>query len=455
MTKISEIAYLMSLFSLKIINIDRKEVKMLKINGKYFYKDDQRFFYLADTCWGAFTSVSMPDWRYYLDTRKKEGFNAIQINILRQYDSIQPLPGREPFPITYHKDGSYEYDYSKFNEDYFNNAEKMLKEMQKLDIISVLVLLWGNFVPNTWMNNPNCFLSQMSKPQVMPFEAISPYISYVVQRFKKYHPIYFVSGDVGFDKNDQQNPEVEEQYYEEVVNAAKRVDPEGIYTFHINGESMTLPDNLAKETQFFSFQSGHGPNGERAAVSIPISKREENYQGPIVDTEPCYEGLTQFGVNKPHRFSAYDIRRTAWKTVLSGADAGLGYGAFGIWPWNDRYSDNQQITGVLNPYDWRECLKFKGAKDLCFIKEILLQYAQDGLEPIEVKSQGIKVAASKGYWLIYNPVANPVDLSDLGLSDNKCKIIDLQTRELIEGKIQNNVVPMESVLEDELIIINR
>lgn len=68
-----------------------------------------------------------------------------------------------------------------------------------------------------------------------------------------------------------------------------------------------------------------------------------------------------------------------------------------------------------------------------------------------MKSQGIKVAASKEYWLIYNPV----DLSDLGLSDNKCKIIDLQTRELIEGKIQNNVVPMESVLEDELIIINR
>lgn len=104
-----------------------------------------------------------------------------------------------------------------------------------------------------------------------------------------------------------------------------------------------------------------------------MSKRENNYEGPIIDTELCYEGLTQFGVNKTHRFSAYDVRRTAWKTVLSGADAGLGYGSFGIWPWNDNYREGQQISGSLNPYDWRECLKFKGAKDLGFLKEDMVQ----------------------------------------------------------------------------------
>ncbi|CCI84977.1 beta-glucosidase [Lactobacillus pasteurii DSM 23907 = CRBIP 24.76] len=146
---------------------------MLKTKEKYLYKNDKRIFYLADTCWGAFTSVEMPDWRYYLDTRKAQGFNAIQINILRQWDSSLPINGREPFAITTREDGSYEYDFSKINEKYFDNAVKMLEEMKKREMIPALVLLWGNFVPDTWM-------SHFVKNNTMLFEQIKPYITYVV-----------------------------------------------------------------------------------------------------------------------------------------------------------------------------------------------------------------------------------------------------------------------------------
>ncbi|WP_310652548.1 apiosidase-like domain-containing protein [Lactobacillus jensenii] len=64
---------------------------MLTVNGKYLYKDGQRFFYLADTCWSAFTNLTLPDWKFYLDTRKAQGYTAIQINLLRQYDSSENL----------------------------------------------------------------------------------------------------------------------------------------------------------------------------------------------------------------------------------------------------------------------------------------------------------------------------------------------------------------------------
>lgn len=33
---------------------------MLTTKDKYLYKDGKRFFYLADTCWGAFGSIDMP-----------------------------------------------------------------------------------------------------------------------------------------------------------------------------------------------------------------------------------------------------------------------------------------------------------------------------------------------------------------------------------------------------------
>ena len=433
----------------------RKKKDMITIKGKYLYKNNKRFFYLADTCWGAFTSVTMPDWKYYLDIRKREGFNAIQINILRQYDSTTPINGREPFPIINYDDGSYKYDYTKFNTAYFDNAEKMLTEVVQRDMVPVLVLLWGNFVPNTWMNDPNGFLAHASKPQTMPFDCIKPFISYVVNRFKKFHPIYFVTGDVGFDENGSQDPAVEERYYQEVVKTAKSIDPNGIYTFHINGESKTLPANLAKKAQFFSFQSGHGIGGEDAALQIPQEKRKEGYKGPIVDTELCYEGLTEFGASEVHRFSAYDVRRTAWKTVLSGADAGLGYGSFGIWPWNDSFREGQRMTGPLKPYDWLECLKFRGAKDLGFLKELVLKYGADDLNPVYLENSEVCVAENNRYILVYSPVANPVDLTKLNVHDGQCKIIDLQTLRELNGYIKNGIVAMEPVIEDELIVIKK
>ena len=40
------------------------------------------FFYLADTCWSAFTNITDDEWDYYLYKRKAQGFNTIQINIL-------------------------------------------------------------------------------------------------------------------------------------------------------------------------------------------------------------------------------------------------------------------------------------------------------------------------------------------------------------------------------------
>lgn len=428
---------------------------MIKTKGKYFYKDKHRFFYLADTCWGAFTSLTMPDWKYYLHVRQSEGFNAIQINILRQYDSTKPLPGREPFAVTYSKNGAYEYDYSRINNSYFDNAVKMLAEMQKLEMTPVLVLLWGNFVPNTWMNDPHGFQARTPKPQTMPFKFVKPYVQYVVQKFKKFHPIYFVSGDVGFDKNQQQDPNIETKYYREVLASAKAIDPQAIYTFHINGESETLPQSLADGTNFFSYQSGHGPGGEKAAVRIPRNKRKEGYQGPIVDAELCYEGLTQFGVSPTHRFSAYDVRKTAWQAVLSGADAGLGYGAFGIWPWNDNYRPDQQVKGFLKPYDWRDCLQFRGAKDLCFLKNVILRYAADGLEPLKLENRNITVAESKKYLLVYSAMANPVDLSELSIADRDCKIIDLHSLRTIQSHIKNRIVAMAPVTEDEVIIIKK
>lgn len=426
---------------------------MLTTKDKYLYKDGKRFFYLADTCWGAFGSIDMPDWRYYLDSRKAAGFNTIQINVLRQWDSSLPI--REPFAITNHEDGTYEYDFNKINESYFDNAVKMLEEMQKRNMVPALVLLWGNFVPNTWM-------SRFIKNNIMPFEQIKSYVTYVVNKFKKFNPIWIVSGDVGFTDMKGQKKDPAIKYYREVIKTAQEIDPEDLYTFHINGESTEVPDELFKKTDFFFYQSGHGYTGQSTAYTIPQKMRKDNYGGPIIDAELCYEGLTKMKAPTTERYSAFDVRRAAWRAVLSGADAGLGYGSFGIWPWKDTVRPEEKLDSNFNvqlvPYDWRDCLTFRGAKDVGFIKNFISEYASNGLDPISdpVKDNPeIRAAQNDKYIFIYLPTSGIINFDDLGIKVNECKIMDLDKRRIIQGKVENNVLQMSSVIEDELVIVGK
>ena len=86
----------------------------------------------------------------------------------------------------------------------------------------------------------------------MPFEQIKSYVTYVVNKFKRFNPIWIVSGDVGFtDMKGQKKDPADQISIAEVIRTAPEIDPEDLYTFHINGESTEVPDELFKKTDFF------------------------------------------------------------------------------------------------------------------------------------------------------------------------------------------------------------
>ena len=72
--------------------IKRKDMQMslgkLTVNGRRdgFLCDGKPFFWFADTCWSAFTSITEDDWDYYLTRRAEQGMNVLQINTLPQWD---------------------------------------------------------------------------------------------------------------------------------------------------------------------------------------------------------------------------------------------------------------------------------------------------------------------------------------------------------------------------------
>jgi hypothetical protein len=148
----------------------------------YFVRDGEKFFYLADTAWSAFTNASLDDWRYYLEHRGSQGFNAVQINILPQHDRSESDLHLEPFEVT----PSGGWNFTKVNEAYFDRAEKMVEMAVESGFVPALVVLWCNYVKGTWG-------SKLTPSKIIPLELIESYVEYIVERFSKYNPIFVVS----------------------------------------------------------------------------------------------------------------------------------------------------------------------------------------------------------------------------------------------------------------------
>ncbi|MEM2512206.1 MAG: DUF4038 domain-containing protein, partial [Ignisphaera sp.] len=145
----------------------------------YFIRDNKKFFYLADTCWSAFTNIPLDEWFYYLNYRAMQGFNVIQINILSQHDRSDSPYYIDPFIVK----PNGEWNFNEVNEKYFDRAEKMIEIAVEKGFTPGLVVLWCNYVPGTWG-------SRLVKPQrIIPRDALENYVEYVVDRFSKYNPI--------------------------------------------------------------------------------------------------------------------------------------------------------------------------------------------------------------------------------------------------------------------------
>lgn len=424
---------------------------MLSIKNQQIYKNGKPFFYYADTCWSAFTNISNDDWKYYLNYRKQQGFNTIQINILKQWDASGDDLSIYPFPITTNEDGSYSFDYSTLNTNYFDRAEKMLIEMQKRDLVPVLVLMWANYVPGTWA-------SHIAKNNLFPYEAIEKYVTYVTKRFKKFNPIYFVSGDTDFPSEETT------KYYRKVFEVAKQNDSNALYSFHIKGRFEQLPDEFKNKIDFFSYQSGHNFEGQSTAYKIPIHQRILGFNKPIINTEPCYEQIS-YSRNMYGRYSARDVRKASWSSVLSGANAGITYGAHGIWSWHHTGATFGIVEGegFDAPFDWHDAIHFNGANDIAFLKNIILREFPNGCSPTNIlinNEESIRSAFNKtrNKLIIYVPTNTKINLKDFNFDEtnSKVKVIDLLNH---NNKSLNWFKPktldMSNVQADSVIILSK
>jgi len=385
-------------------------------------------FLLGDTIWSAFTHPTEEEWEEYVDFRKEQGFNALQMNVLQQRHSGEPKEWRHPFAVT--DDGHY--DYSRINEPYFHRACSLVGQAVEKGMLPMLVLLWGNYIPGTWQGKRDAGREEVTKkPYYLPMseKEMEDYVTYTANIFKQYNPVFIISGDTDF---------VEESvpYYKKALEITKKCAPECLTTLHIiPGE--VLPDCLtqAPELDFYMYQPGHKIS-ERA-LDKTLARQILSYpvRRPVVNSETSYEGNVYFD-EKSGRFDERQIRRSFWRGVLSGATAGFVYGAGGVWLWKEhgRRCSITDHTGLVN--DWRMDLHLPGAWDVSYGKWLAEQVGMLDFNPADIVvndpcEEAVAAAADDFSCIaVYTSFAFPLEIA-LDLSQYCVEVMDLEKRRVL------------------------
>jgi hypothetical protein len=223
---------------------------------------------------------------------------------------------------------------------------------------------------------------------------------------------------------------------------------------HIWGDTSYLPEEIVQsKIDFYMYQSGHKRHMQHVAYQFAQDLYHLPVKRPIVNAEPCIEGLQAllgWGEFEQARFCAFDVRKAIWRSLLSGAKAGIGYGAYGIWPWHTS-SDVWQESWMQGedpwegekyfgqPYPWKTALRFKGGWDVSFARWIFETYNLFDIEPhsgIQNKTDEIRMSVSPGLAkvIIYVPYAVEFEIG-LDLSGYDWVLVNLTDRDIAKPDI--------------------
>lgn len=338
-------------------------------SGRGFaHADGTPVFWLADTAWAAPAHATKDEWRDYVAHRARQGFNVVHVNALPQWDASGPAL-RQPFAKHAGRD-----DLTQPNPEYFRFLDDVVRTAADAGLISAMVILWFE---NTPADNEDW---TVIVPRRGPFteDTAGLFARFLTARYEAFGTTWIISGDSGFAA-----PASVALYdiAAKTVRATAVRPP--IMTAHLNGGTPPpLALNARGWLDYHMFQSCHFSDSARRAQHYAAEARMFLPRRPVLNGEPCYDGLRQ--MDQPaladRRFDRADVRRVCWVSVLSGASAGLTYGAHGIWPW---HRDGQDYGPIHygSPLDWRQALMLDSAEDVVRLRGFFSRLPWWEIEP--------------------------------------------------------------------------
>lgn len=365
--------------------------------GRRFFKlNGNPFFYLADTLWMAFSKLTMDEWREILQKRLSQRFTVLQISLLPiSHDNSDSKGDCSPFA----RNASGGWDFDSLNFEYFERARAMLQMAVEYGFVPCVHLLWANYVPDTWA-------AKRSPDTVLPLDSAKQLVEYAVGLFSQFGCVYSISGDTSFETNRVV------EYYRAALDIVRKIDPGALTTLHLQPHAEVPPE--LSDIDFFSYQGGHRMEAEwenHHNFALYYWSRPE--KKPVVNSEPPYEGHGHgfsFG-----RFGADELRQAAWQSLLSGASAGVTYGAHGLWSMHRAGQAFSSVEFSNTPFDWRTALNFPGAWEFSRARELFERHDLFGLTPLDALDERfpfIRAAASDDLstLAVYSPYACDIHL---------------------------------------------
>lgn len=405
----------------------------------YFTDGGKPAFLLADTIWFAFSHMTLEEWDYYLDYRRTQGFNALQLGILPiTNDASESSLQLSPFEFT----AEGHYNFHIINDSYFDRAEKMVRMAAERGFNCSMIVLQHNYVAEDWG-------AAMSPWTVMTFACMKSYVEYVTRKFGKYDPVFIVSGDSSLPTATANS------YYLEALKTIKTVDPGILTTMHTRGDIAILPDEFLynDHLDFYIYQASHALETQDRAYKCAQTYYRCPVKRPIISVEVCYEGHGH--ADTYGRYQEFDVRKAMWQSVLAGAKAGISYGAHGVWGWHRKGAkfNNERYSSI--PFDRQTALRFRGAWDAGFLKWIFQHYQLHEIEPrdgilndSEKKRNEIRMSATPqgDKVVIYVPYSTEV-IVDMDLSAYECTMINLAEKLFAVPSVKQKEADHSSVIE--------
>jgi hypothetical protein len=316
--------------------------------GKYYlsYGDGTPFFWLACTAWNGALKSTGEEWNYYLEQRKKNNYNVIQLVTTEWRGCDKNAEGLTAIEGT---------GYIKINPEFFKRIDQRIDEANKKGILVSPVVLWAL---------PSGQGRHLSPGYTLPLDEAVLLAKYIVARYQGNHVIWTLGGD-GRYYNEQ------EVKWKEIGRRVFDGTGHAPVTLHPHGSSWV--GDLFDQEEWYSlmgYQSSHN-NGEKVVNWInkgPVSQMWSKLKPmPYINMEPNYEEIH-------FRITDKDVRNASYWSIFVTPVAGVTYGANGIWPWLApgelilNHSDKGGVTG------WRKSIDFPGSIQMGYLAGFIKQF---------------------------------------------------------------------------------
>ncbi len=315
--------------------------------GKYYlsYSDGTPFFWLACTAWNGALKSTGEEWQFYLNQRKKNHYNIIQLVTTEWRGCDKNAEGLTAIEGAGH---------IKIHPEFFKRIDKKIDEANEKGLVVSPVILWAL---------PFGDGRELSPGYSLPLDEAVLLAKYIVARYQGNQVIWTLGGD-GKYYGDQELKwkEIGRQVFNNIDHAPVTLHPHG---------SSWVGELFASEDWYglMGYQSSH--SNEAPVVNWinkgPMSQMWSKLKPmPYINMEPNYEEIN-------FKITAKDVRNASYWSIFATPVAGVTYGANGIWPW---LSEGEKILNHGDPVGvtgWRKSIEFPGSVQMGYLAEFVNQ----------------------------------------------------------------------------------